>query len=94
MGSVEVALQVAPASPAEVLLEATCAGWVITARFFIQEDGSWRLAGPIPSGACTGQFVANDEAGKTLCTSEITFDVDPSAPTQIDTQMACPIAAP
>ncbi len=94
MGSVEVTLQVATVSPAEVLLEATCEGWAITARFFIQDDGSWRLVGPLPTGACTGRFIANDEGGMTLCTSDVTFDVNPTTPTKIDTQIACSIAAP
>jgi hypothetical protein len=30
----------------------------------------------------------------TLCTSDVTFDVNPTTPTKIDTQIACSIAAP
>ena len=89
MGRVEISLTLGLISAEEVLLEAMCDGWVITARFFFQPNGTWRLVGPLPTGTCTGRVVANDEAGESLCTYNLTFDVEASAPTEIDKVIIC-----
>ena len=89
MGRVEIHLQFAMASPAEVFLEANCEGWVMKAYFFPRDGDIWRLVGPLPTGTCTGRFVANDETGGTLCTSDTTFDVNATPLTKIDTVVAC-----
>jgi len=52
-------------------------------------SGRWRLVGPLPSGVCEGQFVANDASGETICTSRTRFDVSPTAPTQFDEMINC-----
>ena len=91
MGRVEISLTLGMVSPEEVLLEAMCNGWVITARFFFQPNGTWRLIGPLPTGTCTGRIVANDDNGEALCAYDVTFDVKVSVPTQIDRVIICAV---
>jgi hypothetical protein len=89
MGRITIHLEFGAISPADVFLEANCAGWIMKARFFPTTDGRWRLVGPLPSGTCEGQFVANDASGETICTSSTTFDVSPTAPTRFDEMLTC-----
>ena len=89
MGRVTIHLEFTAIAPADVFLEANCAGWIMKARFFPTTDGRWRLVGPLPSGTCEGRFVATDANGETICTSSTTFDVSPTAPTGFDETLTC-----
>jgi hypothetical protein len=89
MGRVTIHLEFTAISPADVFLEANCAGWIMKALFFLATDGRWRLVGPLPSGTCEGRFVANDANGETICTSSTTFEVSPAEPTRFDEVISC-----
>jgi hypothetical protein len=88
MERLEINVQFAGASPAEVVLEAN-GTWLTTTYLSEIEDGMWQLDTPMPTGNYHATITANDEDGNQLCESSLAFELTKGSPVRIDAIVTC-----